>query len=134
MTTAEILKMHNIKPSMIRVMVYEYLRGTKSHPTADEIYTALHPSMPTLSKTSVYNTVRLLVDAGLSKNITIDGVQIHYDADTSVHGHFWCKRCLRVYDFDVNENPGEALDGFVVDFKEIYFGGLCRTCAAEDKN
>lgn len=135
MTTAEILKMNGIKPSVIRIKVYEYLRGTKSHPTADEIYNELNPKIPTLSKTSVYNTVKLLVGAGLSKNLTIDGSQTRYDADTSVHGHFWCKKCRRVFDFDVSETLGGELDGFVVEFKEIYFGGLCRSCAAyEDKN
>lgn len=133
MTTAEILKMNNIKPSTIRIKVYEYLSGTKSHPTAEEIYTALLPNMPTLSKTSVYNTVKLLVDSGMSKNITIDGMQTRYDADISVHGHFLCKRCGKVYDFNINENLGAELDGFNVEFKEVYFGGICRDCMIAQK-
>ena len=44
---------HGIKPSMQRMAVMEYLMTHRTHPTVDEIYTALHPSMPTLSKTTV---------------------------------------------------------------------------------
>lgn len=41
---------HNIKPSMQRIAIMEYLMNHPIHPSADDIYTALSPSMPTLSK------------------------------------------------------------------------------------
>ena len=48
---------YSIKPSMQRIAIMEYLMEHRTHPSADEIYTALSPSMPTLSKTTVYNTL-----------------------------------------------------------------------------
>ena len=53
---------HNIKPSMQRIAIMEYLMEHPIHPSADDIYTALSPSMPTLSKTTVYNTLKLFSD------------------------------------------------------------------------
>lgn len=50
---------HNIKPSMQRIAIMQYLMEHPIHPSADDIYTALSPSMPTLSKTTVYNTLKL---------------------------------------------------------------------------
>ena len=58
---------HNIKPSMQRIAIMNYLMEHKTHPSADEIYTELSPSMPTLSKTTVYNTLRLFSEQGAAQ-------------------------------------------------------------------
>ena len=54
--TREYLLKYNIKPSMQRIAIMDYLMVHRVHPTADEIYNALYPTMPTLSKTTIYNT------------------------------------------------------------------------------
>ena len=48
-----------IKPSLQRLAVMKYLMQYHTHPTVDEIYAALHSSIPTLSKTTIYNTLSL---------------------------------------------------------------------------
>ena len=63
---------HNIKPSMQRIAIMEYLMDNPIHPSADDIYTALSPSMPTLSKTTVYNTLKLFSEQGAALMLTID--------------------------------------------------------------
>ena len=128
MTSAEILKLNNIRPSVIRIMIYDYLCSVKSHPTVDEIYTELLPTVPTLSKTTVYNTVKLFTESGLSKVITIDGSQTRYDADTMMHGHFLCSKCGRVYDFNLETVCEKELKGFEVSSREVYYSGVCREC------
>ena len=79
---------HNIKPSMQRIAIMEYLMEHPIHPSADDIYTALSPSMPTLSKTTVYNTLKLFSEQGAALMLTIDEKNTNFDADTSVHSHF----------------------------------------------
>lgn len=56
--TREYMLQYDIKPSVQRMAIMEYLMKNRVHPTADEIYGALYPMMPTLSKTTVYNTMR----------------------------------------------------------------------------
>lgn len=128
MTSTEILKSNNIRPSVIRVMIYDFLKGTDVHPTVDEIYSELAPKVPTLSKTTVYNTVKLFADCGLSKTITIDKTQVRYDADITMHGHFMCEKCNRVYDFRLDSAFTDDLEDFDISFKEVYYGGVCRNC------
>lgn len=128
MTSAEILTSNNIRPSMPRIMIYDYLREHRTHPTADEIYSALSPIAPTLSKTTVYNTVKLLTGAGVIKMITIEEQQARFDACTDLHGHFLCSCCGKVYDFDISEPKAQLPDGFSVQTKEIFFTGRCRNC------
>ena len=41
------LQNHNIKPSVQRIAIMTYLMEHRTHPTVDEIYTALAPSIPT---------------------------------------------------------------------------------------
>ena len=94
---------HNIKPSMQRIAIMEYLMEHPIHPSADDIYTALSPSMPTLSKTTVYNTLKLFSEQGAALMLTIDEKNTNFDADTSVHSHFLCKRCGHIYDLKCPE-------------------------------
>ena len=61
------LQNHNIKPSVQRIAIMNYLIEHRTHPTVDEIYTALSPSIPTLSKTTVYNTLKLLSEQGAAQ-------------------------------------------------------------------
>ena len=51
-----------IKPSLQRIAIVEYLMENRIHPTADDIYHALCIQVPTLSKTTVYNTMRLFAE------------------------------------------------------------------------
>ena len=100
MSSAQILQDYGIRPSLTRVLIYDYLRQHRTHPTADEIYSALSPEAPTLSKTTVYNTMKLLSEKGVIKTITIEEQQARFDACTDTHGHFLCKDCGKVFDFD----------------------------------
>jgi Fur family peroxide stress response transcriptional regulator len=61
----EKLKKKNINLSYQRLKVLEYLTQVRTHPTVDQIFTDLQKDISTLSKTTVYNTLRVLVQAGL---------------------------------------------------------------------
>ncbi len=132
MNAAMLLEAKQIRPSVLRIAVLEHLMHTKAHPTIEEIYHTLHPKMPTLSKTSVYNITKLLTEKGLLKAITIDEKQIRYDADVSMHGHFLCERCGRVLDFSLTGISDGALDGFSIHTKEVYYSGVCKSCLEDE--
>ena len=83
-----------IRPSVQRTAVMEYLMNHKTHPTVDEIYLALSPGIPTLSKTTVYNTLNLFIEKGAVQMLTIDEKNARYDADTSKHAHFYCSSAV----------------------------------------
>ena len=68
---------HNIKPSVQRIAIMQYLMEYPVHPSADDIYTALSPSMPTLSKTTVYNTLKNKISVSAS-NPNIDSLKISF--------------------------------------------------------
>lgn len=125
------LKQFEIKPSVQRTAVMDYLMNNKTHPTIDEIYSALSPFMPTLSKTTIYNTLNLFVEKGAVLQLAIDEKNARYDADVSNHAHFMCKSCGKVYDlFDLNKElfTKPALEGFDIQTVEISYSGICGAC------
>lgn len=120
-----------IRPSVQRTAVMEYLMNFKSHPTVEEIYVALSPSIQTLSKTTVYNTLNLFHKMGAVQTLSIDDKNLRFDADVTRHAHFYCRNCGQVHDiFDVNQEyfniPGN--EKFKIDAVEISYYGQCNTC------
>lgn len=127
------LTAHGVKPSMQRLAVMGYLLDHRTHPTVEDIYNDLAPTMPTLSKATVYNTLRLLVEKGAVQQLTIDERKTCYDGDTTPHAHFFCRCCGRIYDVPLkrpNLRRGALLpEGFHADNVELYIKGLCPACA-----
>lgn len=129
--THQYLLNYGIKPSVQRTAVMDYLLKNKTHPTVDEIYVALSPSMPTLSKTTVYNTLGLFVEKGAVRMLTIDERNARYDVDLSSHAHFKCRVCGRLYDMrdlspEVFARP--QMEGFDIETAEMSYTGVCPHC------
>ena len=120
-----------IKPSVQRTAVMEYLLNNRTHPTIDEIYLALNPTMPTLSKTTVYNTLDLFVEKGAVQALVIDDKNARYDVDISSHAHFICNSCGKVHDiFSVSPTLFQlpVSDKFTIQSVEISYSGICNSC------
>ena len=124
------LKKKNINLSHQRLKILEYLTENQTHPTVDQIFTELQEDIPTLSKTTVYNTLKLLVKSDLVKVITIEDNEARYDINTEGHGHFKCESCRRIYDFGIDFDLLESreLKDFEINEKNVYFKGVCPRC------
>ncbi len=130
MNFKEILMKHDIQPSNYRIKVLECLSHYEEHPTAEELYQSLSDVFPTISKMSVYNTIEVLLNAGLIKRITIENNEVRYDSMLENHGHFKCESCGKVFNFDIDMDhlPFKGLENFEIDSKDVYFKGICPDC------
>lgn len=121
-----------IKPSLQRIAIMEYLMTHFTHPTADEIFNDLYPSIPTLSKTTVYNTVKLLAEHNAVLTLNIDEKNVHYDGNTSKHAHFRCKHCGCIYDIPIYDiqvhHKEEDTENFTITDTQLYYKGFCKRC------
>ncbi len=125
----------DIKPSYQRIKIYEYLLKHNIHPTVDMIYKKLSNEIPTLSKTTVYNTLKLFEEHHIIRNVNIEENEIRYDAQTHIHGHFKCEKCGKVYDFDYNYNDlkYKGLENFILNQTDIMIKGTCKSCLTKTK-
>jgi Fe2+ or Zn2+ uptake regulation protein len=114
----------------------DYLLAHKTHPSIDEIYLALCKDIPTLSKTTVYNTLKLFVEHGAALMLTIDEKNACFDGDTSLHAHFLCKKCGKIFDLPYSNEVKKVeqidMNGFKVDEIHQYYKGICPACSKED--
>ncbi len=124
------LQGHGIRASHQRILIYAYLLRHRIHPTVDTIFGEMSRTLPSLSRTTVYNTLKAFVDHGIVSTITIEENESRYDIDTSDHGHFKCTNCGRLYDFGVSsvDLHAEGLDGFRITQRHIYYRGNCDKC------
>jgi len=136
MKTYEYLLSFGIKPSVQRIAIMDYLLTHRTHPAIDEIYLALCEDIPTLSKTTVYNTLKLFVEHGAAQMLTIDEKNTCYDADIELHAHFLCKKCGKIFDLPSSVGPTKVTamqdEGFKVDEIHQYFKGFCPSCTIEE--
>lgn len=133
MTRQEIVSLlatRGLRPTTQRVAVYDYLDCHRTHPSADTVYEALVRLYPSFSRTTVYNSLHALVDAGLILELAMDTGERHYDADTALHGHFHCRACGAIADFALDEALVRSLipEGYEATGEGIYFSGRCPQC------
>jgi Fur family ferric uptake transcriptional regulator/Fur family peroxide stress response transcriptional regulator len=124
------LEKHGIKPSLQRMAVMDYLMTHRTHPTVEMIFNDLSPDIPTLSKTTVYNTVKLLAEHEAILTLNIDEKNVRYDGDISPHAHFRCKLCGNIHDFPIErmEIKHPECEGFTISETQVYYSGFCRNC------
>lgn len=122
-----------VRPSMQRMAIMQYLLTHCTHPTVDDVFTDLAQEIPTLSRTTVYNTLRLFSEHKAAQMITIDDHRVCYDGDIHPHVHFFCKECGRVIDLMDEEAPhlekSININGHIVEEKQLYYKGICVDCA-----
>ncbi len=121
---------NGIKPSIQRIKIFDFLMKNHEHPTVDKIFLSLSDEIPTLSKTTVYNTLKLFQSQGIVNIVNIEDHETRYDCDTSFHGHFKCLECKNLYDFELEntELNINKFEGFKITESHYYLKGLCKSC------
>jgi Fe2+ or Zn2+ uptake regulation protein len=131
----ERLKARGIKPSVIRIRVLQYLLENRIHPAADTIYRALIKEMPTLSKTSIYNTLKTLSSRGMILEIMTPAGEVRFDGYPARHAHFMCLYCGEIRDVGILCGPCKTsgMKGAEIMEEALYFKGRCAKCKGGKK-
>jgi len=115
-----------------RYAVMAFLMEHNGHPTATEIFEGVNRADPRSSKATTYNNLRDLVQAGLVREVAVEGRAARFDANDMRHHHFVCDRCGSVEDlewYDVPRPGAGSLGKRILRECEIIFRGLCTKCA-----
>jgi len=112
-----------------REIIKDYLKSTKSHPTAEMVFRNTRKTLPRISLSTVYRNLKDMADDG--DILEIADKTVRYDGDISHHAHFFCDKCGKVYDIYEKIHhrnhrnhriPGKA------ERMEIRFYGICNSC------
>jgi len=116
-----------------RYTILDYLNRNPKHPTAEQIFKAINREDPRASLATVYKSLHAMAEAGLIREVTVDGPAARFESNMDKHHHFVCERCGRVEDVDWFAVPALAhrnrLGRRMLRDYEIVMRGLCSSCS-----
>jgi Fe2+ or Zn2+ uptake regulation protein len=132
------LKRAGLKLTPQRIAIVRELADDLSHPTAQALFERLRPAFPTMSFATVYSTLDVLVDHGLTGALAADHGSrgVRFDPNVEPHHHAICDACGSVIDIPLDALEGtpapRLLQGsrFRVLREERTYRGLCDRCTA----
>ena len=116
-----------------RIAVYEELCRNGSHPTAEQIYSKVRQSMPTISLNTVNETLLTFAQIGLVEVIEGFGSSRRYDPNLAAHHHIHCAECGAILDFTSEslnhiKPPAEITREFEIIRTRVVITGICAKC------
>jgi Fur family transcriptional regulator, iron response regulator len=127
--TAELLREHGIQPSSQRVAIADFVLGTDEHPSADRVFAEVKERLPVVSRATVYNTLNLLCEKGLLRQLVLAEGRVVFDPHTGPHHHFIDEVTGAIHDVPwdaVRVSRIEGLEGFDVREYQVVMRGRRR--------
>ena len=80
-----------LRPTRQRLALAKLLvgDGKNRHVTAESLFEASRSTGEKVSLATVYNTLKAFCEAGLMREITVDGTKSYFDTYTDDHPHFY---------------------------------------------
>jgi len=106
------------------------------HPTATEVFGAVHEEYPSVSRATVFRVLGGFVTGGKALELKLAGNETRYDYNVAPHCHARCVYCGRVADVEVDGLPKEGLKAkscgdFQIQGYVVEFFGACKDCQEE---
>ncbi|WBK02109.1 transcriptional repressor [Methylocystis parvus OBBP] len=94
-----------LRPTRQRLALGELLfQGYDRHVTAERLYDEAVAANLSVSLATVYNTLHQFTDAGLLREIAVDGARVYFDTNVSAHHHFLIEE-----DGELHDIPGSKV-------------------------
>ena len=122
----ELLAARGIQPSAQRIVVAQYVLFTDEHPSADKVWARVKAGFPMISRATVYNTLNLLVERGLLRQLHLAPDSIVFDPKVEAHHHFIDEGSGRIYDVPwdkVKVCDVEHIEGFEIRDYQVVMRG-----------
>lgn len=101
----ELLRSAGLRPTRQRLALGELLfGGCDRHVTAEQLHAEAVAVGEQVSLATVYNTLHQFKDAGLLRELAIEGSKAYFDTNTSNHNHFYMEKAGDLVDI-----PGDQI-------------------------
>jgi Fur family transcriptional regulator, peroxide stress response regulator len=112
--------------------ILDFVKKSKKHPTAQDVYEDVRKDMPNLSFATVYRNLDALAKSGLIKEVQFVDHKKRYEGQTHQHQHFICTKCERIIDMELSKllNIAQAVEKMQCHTVTDYHLELIGTCAA----
>ncbi|MFQ5559297.1 MAG: Fur family transcriptional regulator [Nitrospinota bacterium] len=136
----EFLVRNNLKSSARRELILEVFLKEEGHISAEELYEKVKEKDPSIGISTVYRTMKILLEAGLAQQRRFSQGEARYEHEFSHrhHDHLICTRCQKIIEFE--EKNIEALQeriaqriGFTITSHRLDLFGVCADCNERKK-
>lgn len=120
-----------------RRLLLEIIREQGEHLDAEELYRLARQQQPSINRSTVYRTMRLLRDLGLVDEVHLGEDHHHYELKPPIqHHHLICLGCGQVFEFSslLAEELAAAVarqHRFEIREIQIDLTGYCADCRAK---
>ena len=97
-------------------LVLETVRKLQCHATADEVYSEIIKTYPTISRGTVYRNLQRLCETGEIRKREIPDGADRFDHLCDDHYHIRCVKCGRVFDVDMEYRIWSSRSEMPTDF------------------
>jgi Fur family transcriptional regulator, iron response regulator len=98
------LRRAGLRPTRQRLALAQLLFGSGDrHVTAEQLHVEAVAARVPVSLATVYNTLNQFTDAGLLREVAIEGDRTYFDTNTSNHFHYYIAAEDRLFDIEMAE-------------------------------
>ena len=131
----EFLDIRGEKLTEPRRVLIRHIFDSHKHFDADELVADLHASSRKVSRSTVYRTLRLLVEAGLLRELRLTNrTAYEHDYGYPSHDHLHCTECNKIVEFNNDEirkirETVSLQHGFRAEAHRFIITGICPACS-----
>lgn len=97
---AKYLESHSLKHTVQRDLILEAFLDAKGHITAEDVHQSVRLKSGTIGYTTVYRTLKLLVEAGIAQERHFGDGLARYEVEHEHHDHLVCISCGKIIEFE----------------------------------
>lgn len=137
---AQFLENRKMRKTFERFTILDKIYSSSAHVDVVALHDAMLADGYRVSIATVYNTLNLLIEAGLVRRIILGDGVARYERITATnnHHHLICTRCGKVKEMKAVELVGDLLSRKPRSFEPIYYTlyiyGLCSRCAKAERD
>ena len=115
-----------------RIAIAQTVLRSKNHPSAETIHEEVLRLHPTVSLSTVYNTLHILREMNFLNELTFNGTT-RYDPNVSLHVNMICLHCGKIIDVEepsLEESINKIAErkGFKITGQRVDIYGVCKPC------
>jgi Fur family ferric uptake transcriptional regulator len=134
---SDYLDAHGMRKTTERYAILNHILNINGHFTIEDLQQIINDDGFRVSRSTVYNTVELLMDAKMLRRHVFEGMQAQYERINLPHTHLICTTCGKVKEVrDTNFAAfmnARRFTAFNTDHYCLYVYGTCSTCARKLK-
>ena len=124
-----------LKRTAQRDLILEVFLRTEEHLSSEDLYRIVQQEDPTIGQTTIYRTLKLLVEAGLAREVRFGDGRTRYEHNYKHphHDHMICTECGKTIEFfsaelEALQDAIAARHGFEITHHTLRMFGLCAEC------